>query len=109
MHTINRFHIPMLISFKELLVEEIELIAILLRSDIEFIDGKPDIDSLVRAEEVVGHRDPDDIPIVAMALYLAKIYRDEEICIWMNDRGILDELPEKEKKVKAVSKPRCCS
>lgn len=95
-------------SVEELLAREIRLIAILLRSNIEYIDVKPDTDSLIRAEEIVGYRDPDDIPIVAIALHLAKTLRSERICIWTDDRDILDELPKKEKEVKAVLKPHCC-
>jgi len=96
------------ISVEELLAREIRLVATLLRSSIEYLDVKPDIGSLVRAEEVIGHRDPNDIPIVAIALHLAKTYRNEKICIWTDDRDILGELPKKEQAVKAVPKPHCC-
>jgi len=66
---------------EELLSREIRLVAILLRSNIKYIDVNLDTNSLIRAEEIVGHRDPDDIPIVAIALHLAKTLRNERICI----------------------------
>ena len=96
------------ISLEELLSKEIELIAILLRARVQFIDVKPDKDSLIRAEEIVGYRDPDDIPILAIALQLAKTHKDEKICIWTNDDDILDELPKHRQHIKAVTKPHCC-
>ncbi len=97
------------ITIEELLAREIELIAILLRQpNIEYIDVKPSEDDLRKAEEIIGYRDPDDIPIVAIALSLAKTYKGENVCIWTDDRDILDELQRKNVEVKAFSKPHCC-
>ena len=82
-------------SIEELLAREVRLVAILLRSSVEYIDVELDTDSLIRAEEVIGHRKPGNIPIVAIALHLAKTLRNERICIWIDDRDILDELLKK--------------
>ena len=97
------------ITISEFIRKEFSLIAVLLKANIQLITEKPDEESIVRAEKIVGHRDPSDIPIVAIALYLAKNRRNEKVCIWTDNRDVLEELPKKEKAVKAVRTPHCCN
>jgi len=76
--------------------------------NIQPIHEKPRKRDLKQAEEIIGARDPSDIPIIAIALYLARKHRQEKICIWTYDNDILNVLREKNEVIKAVKKPCCC-
>ena len=83
-----------------------DLLAILL--SIYPIYDKPSRDDLRIAENIIGNRDPTDIPIIAVSLNLARKYKDEVICIWTNDNDILETLPKKRTSIHAVKTPHCC-
>jgi len=73
---------------------------------VELVDVEPSSEAILEAENIIGWRDPDDIPIVAIGIHIARD-SGKKVCIWINDRDLLDEVKE-EQHVKAVREPHCC-
>ena len=96
------------LTIRDLLRGRFELLILLLESSVELVDVEPDHEAIAEAESIIGRRDPDDIPIVAIGIHISK-QSNKKVCIWTNDKDLLDEIEEKQQYIKAVQQPYCCT